>query len=268
MVTIIVALYALSILHLACRWEMVRYAFVLKGSTTASILRSLLHVPTWTVVCSTLSLSLMTLTADCVMIWRCWVVWDRDWRAPVLPLLATIIGTAFCGLSLMDQIRPRDPYVTSNRTKFTNSAIIYFSLSLISTVLSTLLIIIRIVILSRTNRIRSQYTGIISIITESAALYAIILIIFLPWYARKDFSQGYIQAILVPITGIAPTIVTARVALRLSQDRMMNKSSAPDLTNWETTNPSSSGIHDCLDASLDPAGGHGGKERDSEQRPA
>ncbi|KAJ3564189.1 hypothetical protein NP233_g8453 [Leucocoprinus birnbaumii] len=236
-VAIIIALYVLSIAHLASRWNMIRQAFVVDGSTADAILTSLETPSTWLVVVSTLSLSLMTLIADCVMIWRCWMVWERDWRVVVVPLLVTIVGTVFCALSVMSQIQPQDPYMPSNRTKFTNSGIVYFSLSLVSSVISTTLIIYRIIAVSRGARIAHTYRGIIEIISESAALYAIVLIVFLPMFVMKNFTQGYAQAILVPITGIAPTLVTARVSLGLSKEYNTSKMATPTLTNWDSSMP-------------------------------
>lgn len=117
-------------------------------------------------------------------------------------LLITVSGIVFCAFSLMYQISPqaRDRLSPANRTKFTDFGIIYLSLSLASTVLSTLLIIYRIVSVTRQTLMTNRYKGIIEIIAESAAIYAVTLIIFLPFFARKDFTQGYAQAILVPIT--------------------------------------------------------------------
>lgn len=159
----------------------------------------------------------------------------------------------------MHQIKPHDElYSTSNRTKFTDPGIVYFSLSLTSTVLSTLLIIYRIIVISRRTLSLNRYTGVIEIITESAALYTIALIVFLPFFARKDFSQGYAQAILVPITvciypidwiclwfhdghwqGIAPTIITARVALGLTQERAQARVPSLSVVSWDWTQHSS-----------------------------
>ncbi|KAF5346092.1 hypothetical protein D9756_010817 [Leucocoprinus leucothites] len=263
MVTIIIVLYALSTAHLASRWAMIRRAFVVDGSTEDTILISLQCPPTWIVVLATLTVSLMTLIADCVMIWRCWAIWGRDWRVPIAPLLATIIGSAFCALSLMDQIKPQDRYKPSNRTKFTNSGIVYFSLSLTSTVMSTTLIIYRIVTVSRRAHLIRCYRGIVEIIAESAALYAIAMIVFLPFFSQKNFTQGYAQAILIPITGIAPTIVTARVSLGLSQEYDTSKTVTPSLTNCDSFIPHSPAAPIILDSStgFSPSG-----TRDNDKR--
>lgn len=84
MLSIIVVLYVLSIIHMACRWNMVRRAFVLDGSAADTILQSLLHQPTWSTILSSLSLSLMTLIADSVLVSTRFygVLLDRDLIEP------------------------------------------------------------------------------------------------------------------------------------------------------------------------------------------
>ncbi|KAJ7203305.1 hypothetical protein GGX14DRAFT_652151 [Mycena pura] len=42
--------------------------------------------------------------ADAIMMWRCWVVWDRSWLTVVLPILATISGIVCAGLGITGQI--------------------------------------------------------------------------------------------------------------------------------------------------------------------
>jgi len=44
---------------------------------------------------------------------------------------------------------------------------------------------------------QSSYRKVIEIIIESAALYSLILIIYLPFLINGGFNDGYIQAILV-----------------------------------------------------------------------
>jgi len=88
------------------------------------------------------------------------------------------------------------------RHKFARFAAVYFSLSLASTVISTFLIVYRIVTIARDTDFYSQssYRKIIEIVVESAALYSLILIIYLPFLLSPAFNNGYngyAQAVLV-----------------------------------------------------------------------
>lgn len=82
--------------------------------------------------------------------------------------------------------------------KFRNFTAVYFSLSLASTIISTVLIAYRIITIARETDFYSQssYRKIVEIVVESAALYALILVIYLPLLVRGGFKDQYAQAVL------------------------------------------------------------------------
>lgn len=152
MLAIIVLLYSLSIVHLACRWNMVRRAFIIDAGAWDTTLQSFLHQPTWSIVLSSLSLSLMTLIADSVLVSACTSVlevWLNNIDLEVLDSLeprleSTDSSTSshsfgnqyaqaasstgrddnnkfeivFCAISLANQIMPQSRLFTSNRARF------------------------------------------------------------------------------------------------------------------------------------------------------
>lgn len=79
---------------------------------------------------------------------------------------------------------------------------IYFILVITNTIYSTLMIIYRIISISRETglKVSSASRRAMEIIVESAALYCLILIIYLPLLVRDDFIDGYPQAILISVT--------------------------------------------------------------------
>lgn len=105
-------------------------------------------------------------------------------------------------MSAIFQIDPNSGLATAQFNKFAKFSMIYFILSLSSTTISTLLIVYRIISVSRETGFSTinPYRKVLEIIVESAALYCIILIIYLPFLVRDDFSSGYPQALLISIT--------------------------------------------------------------------
>ncbi len=96
-----------------------------------------------------------------------------------------------------------------------------------------------------------SYRGVIEIVIESAALYAVSLIIFLAFFIRDDPRSVYPQAILNTVTvsivflinfgvfltdvsqGIAPTLIVARVASgRARPDESWATSSSATVTSY------------------------------------
>jgi len=83
--------------------------------------------------------------------------------------------------------------------KFRNFTAVYFSLSLASTVISTFLTAYRIITIARETDFytQSSYRKIVEIVVESAALYSLILIIYLPLLVSGGVSDQYAQGVLI-----------------------------------------------------------------------
>lgn len=104
-------------------------------------------------------------------------------------------------MALVFQIDPNG-LSTSNLSKFSKFGTVYFVLSICSTTVCTLAIIYRILTVSKASGFSQigPYRKVLEIMIESAALYTVALIVYLPLLVREDFSAGYAQALLVSIT--------------------------------------------------------------------
>ncbi|KIJ31729.1 hypothetical protein M422DRAFT_53293 [Sphaerobolus stellatus SS14] len=201
--TLILVPYFASTVHLAFKWEIIRLSFLVNGATSDDIFNSLLAPPLWLRAFGSALLVFNMLLADSIIIWRCWTVWGRNWLAIVFPLLWLIVEIA--------QDLPSVAFANNSIDVST----VYFSASLATTVVSTLLIVSRIYYVTRRN-IR-KYSPTLEIIVESAALYSLNLIILVPLIVGPTYNGAYLQAILMPMTGIAPTLILARVSLGWSR---------------------------------------------------
>lgn len=105
-------------------------------------------------------------------------------------------------MSAIFQIDPESGLNTNQYNKFAKFTLVYFVLSLCSTVICTSLIVYRIFTISRRSGLstESPYRKVLEIIVESAVVYSIALLVYLPFLIRDDFSDGYPQAVLTSIT--------------------------------------------------------------------
>ncbi|KAJ7068594.1 hypothetical protein C8F01DRAFT_1118661, partial [Mycena amicta] len=212
----VVLMFILASIHMATRWSIVKSAFVYNGDTPLST-AAYLSAPPFTVeILEATVFTTNTLFSDSILVWRCWTIWGRDARIVVIPALSTVTGAilgylsvAQTGRFLLNEATPRDAYVQFSTP--------YFILSLCTTLLCTLLILLRIVLMTRGSlgKLRS-YSAVIEMVVESAALYAATLIAYIALGSLSE-TDGYPQAILGPMTGIAPTLIVARVSLGLSR---------------------------------------------------
>ncbi|KAJ7884572.1 hypothetical protein B0H14DRAFT_2339083, partial [Mycena olivaceomarginata] len=230
----LIAMYILSTMHIVCRWIIMRNAFINNGDTSITISLYLLQPPLWLTVLAAVVFTVNTLVADIVLIWRCWTIWNRNWWVVTLPICCTLAGAGKHANhrvgwnNLINIFRPwvqKHPRAggvcsesQSRQDKVHRFATPYFSLSLVTTCLSTLLIIFRIITMTeRTTRKSRGYSRVIEIIVESALLYSIAMAIFLPLLVTDSSNDAYAQAVVGQITGLAPTLIVARVTFVLAR---------------------------------------------------
>ncbi|KAF7372818.1 hypothetical protein MSAN_00487800 [Mycena sanguinolenta] len=206
-------MYTLSTIHVASVWILVKTGFINNGNTPLSTSLYLLQPPLWLTVLAATVFTVNTVIADFIVIWRCWIVWNRDWKVVVLPVMCTISGAALGSRSIAEQAA----YVLNpnlDRSSFVDFSTPYFALSLVTTCLSTILVIWRIISITESStRTSKGYGRVIEVVVESAILYSVSLVVFLPFLVKGSTNDGYPQAVL----GIAPTLIVARVSLGIAR---------------------------------------------------
>ncbi|KAJ6455004.1 hypothetical protein C8R45DRAFT_1037052 [Mycena sanguinolenta] len=216
---VVVAQFIFASIETGVHWFNIRTAFVIHGTSVDDTVEALTN-PTFTqVVLPATLLVVNTLLADCVLIFRLYTVWNHDWRVIVLPVMSTIGGTVLGILTVIES----GNFIKDggNSNAFVDFAIPYFSMCLVTTLLATILIVFRIFWLTRAQAgsAFSGYRSVIEMIVESALLYSVTLIVYIALLVASatDNNDGYAQAILIHMTGIAPTLIVARVSFGLAR---------------------------------------------------
>jgi len=191
--------------------------------------------PIWYTAMGATLFSLNILIADCIIIWRCWVVWGRSWLIIILPSLATLAGVVLAVLNAVGEVTivkakghvpgkvPKE-FITFNKP--------YSILSLVTSLYATLLIIARIVMVQRhvgsgsrfDTKLVRRYSKAIELVVESALLYSVNMLIFCIFTSEANPKVSFPEAILPQIAGIAPTLLLFRVMMGHAR---------PD-SNWTT----------------------------------
>jgi len=161
------------------------------------------------------------LVADCLFIWRCWVVWERRWIVTVIPILSTLAGLGCALVSVAGQVEvsaERVPGVVPKH--FITFSTPYFALSLVTSLYSTVFIALRVLLvqlqmrrLGVETKYQGSYSRMIEIIFESAVIYSVNMIAFVALTQEKTVKLDWPQNIHPQIAGIAPTLIILRVAL-------------------------------------------------------
>lgn len=205
---IITALYIFSIIYVVASWIELRRAFVFATSFRARY-DSWYSSLSWKIVSDAVT-ALNLIIADCTIIWRCWSVWAHNRSVIILPTLF-VIGEIVCGVNIV----VHQLTVSFEDETQTHWAVAIMAATVGTNILCTTLIVARILHNARGNSgimdgIRT-YRGVLEIVVESAALHSAIFVALVICYPIEGNAYMYPQALMFPITGIAPTLIIFRV---------------------------------------------------------
>ncbi|KAK0210000.1 hypothetical protein DFS33DRAFT_1289784 [Desarmillaria ectypa] len=214
---VIVVMYLIATLHLALRWCYVRGAFISHGQTDETAFDYLFDAPKW-MLASSVTFVMNTTIADFVVVWRCWNVWGRRWIVAAIPSLCNVVGIVFAGFSLYQQATTPPPGSAWSAAQI-DWLLPYFCISVTVTVGCTTLIVFKIWNAHReTDRLTQlkshrayKFSRVICTLVESAAMYAISMTVTLAFYKQGGLSANFPICITSTITGLAPTLIVARV---------------------------------------------------------
>lgn len=155
--------------------------------------------------------------ADAFILYRAYIIWGRSYVL-LIPTL-TYFGSVAMGAGLLVQVSR--PQATLGQAAVVNFGTPFWTFSVSTNVLSTILIAGRLAYsrraISRAGRSQGDYrrhahTSTTAIFAESAALYAVTALIYIPLFARKLPLQYPFSALLGAVASIAPTLIILRMA--------------------------------------------------------
>ncbi|KAI0918347.1 hypothetical protein AcW1_009748 [Taiwanofungus camphoratus] len=169
-------------------------------------------------------ISLIDFMGDMVLIYRCWLVWGKNYWVIILPFLTAVSGFA-CLMEVMHLLLSIDPSAPVAPAQVVPLGIAGYALPLCTNVLVTALIVVRIWYaslkipdagLSLGTRRTTRHA--MSIVVESGALYLAVQLVFVVLFSIKHPAQAIVAVMAVQIYGIAPTLIIIRVGLGITTE--------------------------------------------------
>ncbi|KAF8910247.1 hypothetical protein CPB85DRAFT_692368 [Mucidula mucida] len=211
---IVAFLWITNTVTLSLEWEYVDQQFITHGASLETEFKFYFDGNVSAELVITILRVLSVLVADLIVIWRCWVLYRGNLKVIAVPSLCVVIET----ISACIVIAPAVADITSRSVSQTHWSLVYYSMTVATNSLCTLLIVLRIMRVSGIGASLKTYRGIIEILVESAAMYAIVYIALLIAYAYQLYNGAkvltidvYPKLVSMSITGIAPTLIIARV---------------------------------------------------------
>ncbi|KAG2125392.1 hypothetical protein DEU56DRAFT_825417 [Suillus clintonianus] len=169
-------------------------------------------------------ISFTDLVGDLVLVYRCWMLWGKNYYVVILPLLSAFGGFA-CIMEVLHLLLLIDPSSPAPPAAVVPLGLAGYVLPLATNVIVTSLIVYRIWFSSRVvneNQVvisqGASYRAMVFII-ESGALYLITQFVFVVLFAIQHPAQGIVAVIATQIYGIAPTLIIIRVGLGISSEQ-------------------------------------------------
>ncbi|KAK0238212.1 hypothetical protein EDD85DRAFT_573626 [Armillaria nabsnona] len=205
LVLVIILLYILISVSFAVGWSSMHSAFIGNGQSFRTVYLKLNGMRGFYMETG-ITASVSTSLTDLYMIWCCWVVWGRRWLIILLPIFFLLSAIVSKVMAVYHE------YVNGSADVY---PVLYTSFILATTLWCTLLIIRRILTVTRIRRGAEGRLGafhrFVEALVESSALYSVSLILFLAFAIRDDLRMHYFDIVAGIVKGIAPTLLVGRI---------------------------------------------------------
>ncbi|KAF9004958.1 hypothetical protein BDZ89DRAFT_1145379 [Hymenopellis radicata] len=241
---VLCTIWAMATLHVIVRWREMYLAYVKHGQTGDSLVGYIQGVGVGNWSRSRCALDIVKYTtvvlnaalAELTNVWRCWELYHHNWLIVVFPLLGVICGLISYPFYLANTITVTSGQSAAPAAQL-NWTIVYYSVTASINIITTSLILIRILSVGGL-RLARTYRGLVEILVESACMYSTTYVIYLAVYLQKvhathwSSSAWYVYAFMNAVTAAAPTMIIGRVMAGKARpsDSWMNPSRLPDIS--------------------------------------
>ncbi|KAG2361901.1 hypothetical protein BDR07DRAFT_1358347 [Suillus spraguei] len=178
-----------------------------------------------------LMISVVDVIGDLLLLYRCWLVWGKNFYVIILPLL-TALGGFGCILPIPSLLLSIDPTSPVPPIKIVPLTIAGYALPLCTNIMVTVLIAGRLWHISRIPIVDEHGKPVIlkiatggrpmMLIIESGALYMVTQLIFVVLVAVRNPAEAVLSLAGTQIYGIASTLIIIRVGLGISSEQTMS----------------------------------------------
>ncbi|PCH40268.1 hypothetical protein WOLCODRAFT_23952 [Wolfiporia cocos MD-104 SS10] len=172
-----------------------------------------------------------SIVGDSVVVWRCFLVWGRDWKMCAAPI-ALVVGSAICGFGQTFYFARGQQY----HSAFAHPLVMWngslFSLSLATNMVVTGLVALRVWYILRLSGGTAgfRYWRILVIIVESGMIYSVALICEVTLYFLGLNSFYIVYDPIGQLTGIVPTMILVLAGLELTTNDVHSRMTRSQLS--------------------------------------
>lgn len=218
----VLIMYTFATIHAAIAMIFLLSSFV-DHSGSPAIIAAFSVRPRWYSATGIAALLIVVFTADCIYIWRCWVVWGKRWSVVVLPIMCLITGYTLAIIGGIVQTDTEVGLMKAN-LKLAHLTATYYVLETALTLYLTIFITARIVMVqiqfpgaASRRRFAARYSRAVEIIVEGCVLYSAIFLTNVAFSARSDPRTSWPVSVMPQLGGMIPTLLLFRVAMGMTR---------------------------------------------------
>ncbi|KAG9227901.1 hypothetical protein PLEOSDRAFT_1107100 [Pleurotus ostreatus PC15] len=211
-------MFFISTLHLVLGIYRLCQAFVAHAEAPGGISAYFANVMRWEDIAINVLYGTQEVLGNAAAVYRCYVLWSRDWRVIALPLML-LVGSLASGCTIIPPLATVD---TPQTLPTDRSIKAFYSFAVAQNIITTGLMAFRI---WRTSSESAKYykmentlLPIVRVLIESAALQLIVEVLTLGLYAGGLNAVLLPQGLVTPIVGITFNAIAIRIKLRMIRD--------------------------------------------------
>ncbi|KAF8142258.1 hypothetical protein K438DRAFT_1692179 [Mycena galopus ATCC 62051] len=221
-------MFILATMHVSINGFRIFVGYVDFASAPGGPVSFLGVLSTWHHVFKDAVFTLQTILGDAIALYRCWILWNRQYTVAVIPMCLLIVNIV-SGSMVTTLFATSDPNASIFSSRLTHWITLYFSVAVVQNVITTGLMALRLWKMDRKSaRIRvggGLVLPVLRILLESAALYLFVQILLLAFYSVNYNAQFIVLETITPVVGITFGMITLRILLR-SQESSRSSSEA------------------------------------------
>ncbi|KAJ7788605.1 hypothetical protein B0H14DRAFT_3504006 [Mycena olivaceomarginata] len=208
-----VIMFIVATLHVAVNGYRVITGYVDFGTTPGGPVAFLGVISSWHHIFKDVMYTVQSLLGDAMAVYRCWILWNRDYRFVILPFCLLITST-IAGSTVTVLFANTDPTASIFDPRLTNWITVFFSTAVAQNIITTGLMALR--LWQREKRStqyrisRGGFIPILLILMESAALYLFVETLLLTLYEVNYNAQFIVLEAVTPVIGITFCMITNR----------------------------------------------------------
>jgi len=179
-----------------------------------------------------------SIMGDAVAVYRCWVIWARNYRLAALPfaLLIVSIISGYMVSAFLAMGRTGETIFNERLNRWIK---VFYAVAVIQNTMTTSLTAYRLWSVERASgeyRVHGgSFLPVVRILIESAALYLAAEIVLLAVYCAGSFAQYIIIDSIPPIVGITFSAIAIRVTWRSHEDHLLRTTNSKASTEFRAT---------------------------------